>query len=469
MTLKTMDFYNDIDVFGASTAIISENSEYFTYAELLAVADALKDHVSKRCLVFNMCENSLESVAGYIGFLRGRIVPVLLHDGINRELFDSLLHTYKPAYIWLPCQKAKIANWGHEVYHYGNYMLLKTDYVIDYAIHEDLALLLSTSGSTGSPMLVRQSYQNINSNANAIAQYLGITQPDRPITTMPMSYTYGLSIINSHLLKGCSIIMTKKTLMDKDFWGLLKTKEATTFGGVPYVYEMLKKLRFSRMELPSLKILTQAGGKLSLDLAREFAMICEQKGIHFFVMYGQTEATARMSYLPCEYAVTKAGSMGIAIPGGEFWLEDDNGNVIADSDTVGELVYKGSNVTMGYATSCTDLCKGDENGGILRTGDMAKRDADGFYYIAGRKKRFLKLFGNRVNLDEVEQLIKGLGYICVCAGEDDHLRIYTSDMENQAAIKSFVAGRTGIHPSAFDVIYMESIPRNEAGKIFILR
>jgi long-chain acyl-CoA synthetase len=282
---------------------------------------------------------------------------------------------------------------------------------------------------------------------------------------LPMSYTYGLSIINSHLLKGCSIILTKKTLMDKAFWGLLKTKEATTFGGVPYVYEMLKKLRFSRMELPSLKILTQAGGKMDPDLTREFATICEQKGIRFFIMYGQTEATARMSYLPSEYAISKAGSIGSAIPGGKFWLEDDSGNIIAGSDTIGELVYKGDNVTMGYAASCRDLCKGDENGGILRTGDMAKRDADGFYYIVGRKKRFLKLFGNRVNLDEVEQLIKGLGFSCVCAGEDDHLRIYTSDIENQAAIKNFVSERTGIHSSGFDVLYIESIPRNEAGKV----
>lgn len=460
-----MDFFNDIDVYRANTAIISDNSEHFSYTELLRAADALKDHIRERCLVFCVCENSMESLAGYIGFLRACITPVLINDSINYELFDNLLLMYKPEYIWLPREKARAANWGSEVYYYGNYVLLKTDYVIYYKLHDDLALLLTTSGSTGSPMLVRQSYKNINSNANAIVQYLGITQTDRPITTLPMSYTYGLSIINSHLLKGCAIILTNKTLMDKAFWELLKTKKATTFGGVPYTYEMLKKLRFSRMELPSLKILTQAGGKLRPDLVREFAAICEQKGIRFIVMYGQTEATARMSYLPSEYAISKSGSMGIAIPGGAFWLEDDKGNVIADSDTVGELIYKGDNVSMGYAASCEDLNKGDENGGVLKTGDMAKRDADGFYYIVGRKKRFLKLFGNRVNLDDVEQLIKEIGHNCVCSGDDDHLRIYTCDKENHATIKSFVAERTGIHPSAFDVIYIESIPRNEVGKI----
>lgn len=460
-----MDFFNDIDAYGASTAIISENSEHFTYSELLTAADALKDHIKKRCLVLSMCKNSMESVIGYIGFLRARIAQVLIHDSINRELIDNLLLAYKPEYIWLPHEKANAANWGQEVYCYGKYVLLKTDYVIKYKLYEDLALLLSTSGSTGSPMLVRQSYKNINNNANAIVQYLGITQTDRPITTLPMSYTYGLSIINSHFLKGCAIILTNKTLMEKAFWDLLKANEATTFGGVPYTYEMLKKLRFSRMELPSLKILTQAGGKLRIDLAREFATICEQKGIHFYVMYGQTEATARMSYLPSEYAISKAGSIGIAIPGGAFWLEDESGNVITENDTIGELVYKGDNVTMGYAASCEDLGKGDEMGGVLKTGDMAKRDADGFYYIVGRKKRFVKLFGNRVNLDDVEQLIKKFGYDCVCSGDDDHLRIYTSDKENHAAIKRFIAEHTGIHTSAFNVIYIESLPRNEAGKI----
>ena len=336
---------------------------------------------------------------------------------------------------------------------------------MDYALHEDIALLLTTSGSTGSAKMVRQSYKNIDSNAAAIAQYLDIRQTDRPITTLPMSYTYGLSIINSHFLRGCSTIMTRKTLMEKGFWGILKTEAASTFGGVPYVYEMLKKLRFARMDLPSLRILTQAGGKLNSDLAKEFATICADKGIRFFVMYGQTEATARMSYLPCEYAVTKAGSMGIPIPGGQFWLETEDGNVIMDHEIVGELVYRGDNVAMGYAESCMDLCKGDESGGVLKTGDYAKRDADGFYYIVGRKKRFLKLFGNRVNLDEVEDLVTGLGYSCACTGADDRLRIFTTNKESLTHIKSFASNAMDIPPSGLEVIHIARIPRSEAGKI----
>lgn len=460
-----MNFYDDLEKYSRNIAIITEESKQISYKDLLDAADNIGKQIKKRSLVFAVCKNCFESVAGYIGFMRARAVLVLFHDTIDNILFANIVEAYTPEYIYLPAEISGLNLNCTTVYSYGSYTLLKTDKTIDYTLHDDLALLLSTSGSTGSPKLVRQSYKNINSNAKAIAQYLEITSADRPITTMPMSYTYALSIINSHLLKGASIILTEATLMEGRFWEIIKDNNATTFGGVPYIYEILKKLRFGKMNLPNLKYITQAGGKLSLELWLEFADICAQKCIKFYVMYGQTEATARMSYLPWEYAGTKAGSMGIAIPGGRFWLEDENGNVIEESDTPGELVYQGDNVTLGYAESCLDLCKGDENRGILHTGDVAKRDADGFYYIVGRKKRFLKMFGNRVNLNEVEQLIRAEGYDCVCAGTDDNLKMYVTKLDDKDRIRSYIAQRTGINQAGFTVVYVEEIPRNESGKV----
>jgi len=460
-----MNFFDDIDTYGSKTAIIDEKSECYSYTDLINRDDAVRSRIPQRCIVFSVCENQLESVAGYIGFLRGRIVPVLVNATLPADLFDKLLKTYRPAYIWMPSPKSESRNWGEPIYRSAHYVLLKTVYGNDVPVHSDLALLMMTSGSTGSPLLVRQSYGNICSNTNAIVSYLRITETDRPITTLPMSYTYGLSVLNTHLLKGCTVILTAKSVMEKAFWDGLKNHNATTFGGVPYTYEMLKILRFSNMNLPNLKILTQAGGRLSHDLTLEFASICAKKGIEFVVMYGQTEATARMSYLPSEYNIEKAGSIGIAIPGGEMWLEDANGQVISQNDTVGELVYKGPNVTMGYATNYQDLSKGDINKGVLKTGDFAKRDKDGFYYIVGRKKRFLKIFGNRVNLEELEGAIKTLGLNCVCGGKDDHLRIYTVDKGQENKIKEFVVSQTGLHPSACAVILVDSIPRSETGKI----
>ena len=460
-----MSFFDDLERYPNNIALIAEDSKQINYKDLLDAAGYIGKQIKKRCLVFLVCRNCFESVAGYIGFLREGVVPVLISGRIDNIFFANLLEAYKPEYIFLPAEKSGLKINGTMICSYGSYMLLKTESNIDYTLHDDLALLLTTSGSTGSPKLVRLSYKNIDSNAVAIAQYLGITNADRPITTMPVSYSYGLSIINSHLLAGASIILTDATLMDRRFWEEMRNNNATTFGGVPYIYEMLKKLRFERMNLPSLKYITQAGGKLSLELSAEFADICAEKGMKFYVMYGQTEATARMSYLPWEHARSKAGSIGIAIPGGNFWLEDESGDVIKESDTPGELVYTGDNVTLGYARSCLDLCKDDENRGILRTGDVAKRDADDFYYIVGRKKRFLKMFGNRVSLDEVEQLIKAAGYDCACAGTDDSLEIYVPNLADKDRIRNYIVERTGINQAGFSFVYTEQIPRNELGKV----
>jgi len=460
-----MNFYDDLEKYSSKIAIITEQAEQISYQDLLIAADDIGKYIKKRLLVFVVCKNCFESVAGYIGFLRAGAALVLVDSSINDSFFENLLETYRPEYIYLPAEKAALSIECIAACSFRHYTLLKTCYKIDYTLHNDLALLLTTSGSTGSPKLVRQSYKNINSNAESIAQYLEITADDRPITTMPMSYTYGLSIINSHLLRGASLILTKATLMDRFFWEMMKMHQATTFGGVPYIYEMLKKLRFERMNLPSLKYITQAGGKLSPELSTEFADICAQKGIGFCVMYGQTEATARMSYLPWEQASAKAGSIGMAIPGGQFWLEDEQGNVIEENNVPGELIYQGDNVTLGYAENRFDLAKEDKNKGILRTGDLAKRDADGFYYLVGRKKRFLKIFGNRVNLDEVERIVGAAGYDCACTGVDDHLKIYMTNLNARDRIKCDIAKLTGINQAGFTVVYIDKIPRNEAGKV----
>lgn len=460
-----MDFYDQLERYGASSAIITEGGEHISYATLAAAADSLAMHVLRGRVVFLLCENRFESVAGYLGFLRRRAVPILINSSMDAALFTGLFAAYRPAYVYLPAERVSDISGRKPLATCGGYCLLATTCAQDYEVSTDLGLLLTTSGSTGSPKLVRLSYKNIRCNAEAIAQYLVISSGDRPITTMPMSYSFGLSIINSHLVSGAAIVLTDATLMDKRFWQTLTQQRATTFGGVPYIFEMIKKLRFARMDLSSLKYLTQAGGKLSPELTTEFAELCAAKSVKFIVMYGQTEATARMSYLPWEYARTKAGSIGVAIPGGRFWLVDEVGSVIEDAGTVGELCYQGDNVSLGYATSRADLSKGDENKGVLQTGDMAKRDRDGFYYIVGRKKRFLKLFGNRINLDETEHLLRTVGYDCACAGVDDKLTIYVTQKDQEAEILKTISERTGINPQGFAVVCIEQIPRNESGKI----
>ena len=446
-------------------ALISDDGFSLSYRELREASGTIADSVDERCLVFLLCNNEIGSVVGYVGLINNGIVPALLSAHLDEDLLQVLLNVYSPAYIWLPEERAEKNTQFSPILHSYGYVLMRTNYEIKYSLCSELALLLTTSGSTGSPKFVRQSYENIRANTESIIQYLKLDSSERPITTLPMNYTYGLSIINTHLAVGATILLTDKTLMQKEFWSFFKEQEATSLGGVPYTYEMLDKLRFFHMDLPHLRTMTQAGGKLTPELHEKFARYAEDSGKKFVVMYGQCEATARMGYLPADKAVEKKGSMGIAIPGGKFRLIDLEGKEIKIPHTTGELVYEGLNVTLGYAEKAEDLAKGDERGGVLETGDMAQFDEDGYYYIVGRKKRFLKIYGNRVNLDEVDRLIKSKFEIEVaCAGVDDHMFIFLTDDAVVSEIKDYVSKTTKLNPAAFKTVVIDEIPKNDAGK-----
>ena len=426
----------DIDKYGSRLAIIADDGRRLTYAELGNLIAQRSHSLQRGVLQFCLCKNSIESIIEYLACLEAGAPVVLLDATKDAETIENLRKIYKPG---------------------------------ETKCHPDLALCLTTSGSTGSPKLVRLTKRNILANAESIAEYLQIGENERPITMLPMYYSYGLSIINSHLLKGAIILLTDKTYAQRDFWNFLKGNEATSMSGVPYTWELLRRLRFMRMDLPSVKTMTQAGGKLNAEIANEYIQWAKSQGKRFIVMYGQTEATARMSYLPWEQAEQKFSSIGVPIPGGEFWLEGDQNSGFSVQDSVvstqGELVYRGPNVSMGYAECAEDLMKGDENHGVLHTGDMARVDEDGFYYITGRKKRFVKVWGNRCNLDQVEQLVKPIITTCACAGVDDHITVFVTKDGLEKDIKDLLAAKTGLNPIAFAVKVIESIPVKDSGKI----
>ncbi len=456
----------DFNQFKDNTALVDEQGRKLTYDEFNTEVSALAETICHRCLIFSLCRNEMGSVIGYTSFLNNEIVTCQLSSNMERGLLDNLLMTYSPEYIWLPQDMTYEFPDMKKIYSTFGYVLLETGYEKNYPLNEELALLITTSGSTGSPKLVRQSYANILDNAMSISEYLRLDSTERPITTLPMNYVYGLSIINSHFLVGATLLLTDKGLMQKEFWDFFKNSEATSFGGVPYTYEMLDKLRFYKMNLPSLRTMTQAGGKITPELHEKFAKYADENGKNFVVMYGAAEATSRMGYLPPEKAVEKKGSMGIPIPGGKFMLVDANGKEIHDPNITGELVYEGKNVTLGYAECGDDLFKGDERNGHLETGDMAQFDEDGYYYIVGRKKRFLKIYGNRVNLDEIDRIIKEKFEIDVASsGIDDHVYIFITDCNLDKAVKSYIVSMTKLNPNAFSTIVIEEIPKNDAGKI----
>ena len=422
----------DFNKYSSRTAIITDDGTHLTYGELAERVHIAAQSLQKGVLEFCLCRNDVDSIVHYLACLEAQ-TPVLLLDAQKDEAtIEYLQSIYQPGIT---------------------------------QCHPDLALCLTTSGSTGSPKLVRLTRENLLSNAKSIAAYLHIDENEHPITMLPMYYSYGLSIINSHLLCGATILLTDKTYAQREFWNFLRDNEATSMAGVPYTWEMLRKLRFFRMDLPSVKTMTQAGGKLNTEIAREYIENAQQTGRQFIVMYGQTEATARMSYLPWEHATEKAGSVGIAIPGGRFELVDVDGNIIQTSNEDGELIYYGDNVSMGYAECAEDLLRGDDNHGRLATGDIARRDEDGFYYITGRKKRFVKIWGNRCNLDQIEQLAKTITTSCACVGVDDLVTIFTTARGVEQDIKQLLTTKTGLNSRAFSVREIDAIPVSESGKL----
>ena len=455
----------DLGKHAGRVALLDENDRSLTYGELDAEALRLAGAIGHRCLVFSLCRNEIGSVLGYTAFINNGIVPVMVNSHLEGQLLENLLGAYSPEYLWVPEDQAVDFVDMDVVYEAYDYALVKTGYDVQYPLFDGLGLLITTSGSTGSPKLVRQSYTNVLNNAMSIASYLKLDDTERPITTLPMNYVYGLSIINSHFLVGATLLLTDKGLMQKEFWSFFKEAGATSFGGVPYTYEMLDKLRFYRMRLPSLRTMTQAGGKITAELHEKFAAYAAEQGMDFVVMYGAAEATSRMGYLPPEKAVEKKGSMGIPIPGGTFTLVGPDGNAITEPFVTGELVYEGKNVTLGYAEKGEDLILGDERHGRLETGDMAQFDEDGFYYIVGRKKRFLKIYGNRVNLDEIDRLIKAeFGIEVASSGVDDHMYIFVTDGKMADSVRDYVIGKTRLNLAAFQVAVIDEIPKNESGK-----
>ena len=456
-------FSFDIQRYAGSIALIS-NEMQTTYHDLYNEEQELWSNINERCLVFILCTNAVPSVVGYISCINHNVVPALIDASLDKTMLLGLYEQYKPKFLWLPADKEDLFGNCTAVYRKDGYVLLTTGNS-DVEMNPDLALLMTTSGSTGSPKFVRQSYENLRSNTDSIVEYLKITSEDRAITNLPMYYVYGLSIINTHLAAGASIVITESSFLQRDFWQLVKQNKVTNFNWVPYTYEVMKKSRIERMDLPSLRLFTQAGGKLAPELHEHFARYAELQGKEFVVMYGAAEATSRMGYLPAEMSLEKAGFMGDAIPGGRFELWDETGNVIDASGVEGELVYYGENVAMGYAERRDDLAKGDENGGRLQTGDIALRDDSGYYKVVGRKKRFLKLFGKRTNLQEVEHLLKvHFESEIACGGVDDKLYAFYVDASLGAEIVPFLSEKLGVHFSAFKAMQVIEIPKNESGK-----
>lgn len=444
-------------------AIKDDSGHILSYSDVCRTIEELEALALPRSIVFCLCENSAGSLVGYLAFENNKQVPLLISSGMDAGLRANLECQYSPSYYWVPERKVDEIG-GEKIYSAFDYVLLKTG-DDPYPLNDKLSLLLTTSGSTGSPKLVRHKYGNLESNAENVAKVFAWKEDEVGICDLPMNYTMGLNVINSHLIVGATVLMVKANLMDPNFWKFIKVNEGTSICGVPFSYEIMLRIGLERMELPKLKTFAEGGGKLTDRMFKRLAEYCNRTGKRFCATFGTSETSARIAFLEPDMALEKIGSIGKAIPNGELFLIDETEE--EDGSFSGELGYRGPNVTMGYAVCKQDFVKDDEFCGEYHTGDLARRDADGFYYIIGRKGRFLKLFGLRVSLDETERILKTQypGADIVCAGDDKQMKIYITDGSLSDQVIPFISGKTNLHNSAFKVVVVDSIPRNEYGKV----
>lgn len=448
-----------------AVAAIDAQGSQLTYGGLRDFAVQAGMLMPARSLFFLLVENNVGGIAWTIGNICAGNVPLILNAHLDEGLYKSLFELYQPPFVCVPEAMAERFDYEVVLTCFG-YTLMKTGCEA-CPLHEDLSHLLPTSGSTGSPKLVRHQYANIEAAALNISTFFELTENDRPLMVLPLYYTMGLSMVFSHLYVGATILITNQSMTDRNFWRFMKEEHATSFTGVPYSYEILNLMRFFRMDLPDLTLLTQGGGRMTKELNLKFAEFCRDNGKRWIATYGQSECTARMAWLPAKWAVEKVGSIGIAVPNAELSLIDMDGQPITTPHTEGEMCYRGKNVTMGYARKRDDLLLGDERHGFIRTGDLAYFDEDGCYYIVGRMGRFLKLFGMRVGLDECERIVKGAfpGLECACVGTDEKMLVYLTDESYKDRVKEELVNRLKLVATSFEVRIIPAIPKNEAGKI----
>lgn len=444
---RTARFARELGRFGEAPALVADG-ETVTYRELAERAEAVARQLgTTRRLVLVETANRVEAIVAYLGALSGGH-PALLAPADRPEVVRELLAAYDP-----------------DVLAAGTALHERREGSL-HELHPELALLLSTSGSTGSPKLVRLSHESLDANAEAIATYLHIRGSDRAITTLPLHYCYGLSVLHSHLARGAALVLSELSVVDHCFWERVRAERVTSFAGVPYTFELLERVGFADMDLPHLRYVTQAGGRLAPDRVAHWAARGRERGWDLFVMYGQTEATARMAYLPPDLATSRPEAIGVPIPGGAFAIEPVA--EAGDRDGVGELVYRGPNVMLGYATTPADLARG-RTVEELRTGDLACRRADGLFEIVGRRSRFAKLMGLRIDLDRTEALLARHDIRARCAGARDELLVIAVEeagvpASGTEAIRRLAARELGLPVGAVQVHALPELPRLASGK-----
>jgi acyl-CoA synthetase (AMP-forming)/AMP-acid ligase II len=444
-------FFEALDRWGDRTVLTFPDGGAMSYLELASRVDSQASAFGQaRKLVAIEAGASVHAIVCYLAALKtGHAVALLPPDAPDMtERFRAAFHPD------IMCG-SRDGRWRHHASVTGT---------TASALHPELALLLSTSGSTGVAKSVRLTADALAANARSIATALDLRADDRGALLLPLHYSYGLSVLNSHLAVGASLLVPSRSILDFGFAQDLKQYNVTNLPGVPYSYELFERINLRGADLPALRFMTVAGGRLSPALVSTYHTFLEHRGARLFVMYGQTEATARIAYVPPEQLKHHNDCIGIAVPGGILSIVDENGQEIAEAKRPGELMYRGPNIMMGYASCRDDLALGrtiDQ----LRTGDLAERTETGLFRIVGRLNRLSKIAGLRIAHDALEQALATRGVDAAVNGNDQTITAFFTGEDSEEHIRELLVRLTGLTALHVDARRIDRFPRLASGKV----
>lgn len=450
------NFWDRLHRFGDRLALIDEHTnQTWSYRRLHEAMLSGRDIIRRpqKKLIFLFANNDSGAIACYLSALAAGHLVYLGKGSVEWHGAAELLDRYKPDFLlWKSAEENAPLGYSGQGKLFDYHVAERLDGARIEGM--EIALLLSTSGSLGSPKMVRLSAKNISAAADQVARALRLDSSHRAITALPLNFVFGLSVIHGHLHAGASLVLTNRSVQDRAFWRLLDQTKATSLAGVPWTCTMLRSLSFDPARHNSLRHLSLSGGRLEPALLAWLKTLAKD-GLDIFSMYGQTEATGRMCVLAPEHFVTKPESVGKPVEGGKIHCDDD-----------GNIVFQGPNVMRGYAECRDDLTDFDALQGKLATGDFGYLDGDGFLYVAGRTARIAKLFGSRIDLAEIESFFNGTA--SVAATCDDHsLQIFVEGGRLPELDRKVADLVQRLHvPSHFVAVrIVGEFPRSETGKI----
>lgn len=457
--------FEKLSNFGNSIALVDETNSEVSFITLYKESICVAENLKENSVAIIGTSNTKNCLVVYIACIIAKTTPLLLPASLDYAKLKRYVDEFEPDVIFGFEGNDQLLNFGYQKIEIRPGIIVFEKYSNLVSQWSSSALLLTTSGSTGNPQVVRISEQNLLSNTESIIDAIELEKSSIAITTLPMFYTYGLSIINTHLLVGAKIVLSDFSVTSRKFWSLIDERAVTTFGGVPLTYELVNRLGPTILKGTKISSLTQAGGGMKTDQIEKLLEIADGNGATLWLMYGQTEATARMSVFNQSHNRSRLGSIGKPIRGGRFELLDQSGRKISSINVEGDLVYYGPNVSMGYATNRRGLYEGDINGGKLVTGDIAFFDSEGFFYVTGRKSRYAKISGRRLNLDDIEDWLMGIGIKAACVEEDQKLSVFCCTLVDHRNLKKQVMSEFGIGSQQVLILQIDEVPRNSSGKI----